>query len=140
MEAIERDTKELLEEFHDAEEQLVVRNGSETKASELTLRIAPIDMLFKYRFLIHIHKANFNYKLDIELALVQINYTNQREPPTAEGSGHCLPLELPCLLGSWCLHCGGLMFQSQSDWPAWELIRAVVPHYNNRMVTTLVRD
>ena len=73
MEAIERDTKELLEEFHDAEEELVVRYGSETKASELTLQIASIDMLLKYRFLIHIHKANFNYELDIELALVQTN-------------------------------------------------------------------
>mgnify|MGYP001804097549 FL=1 len=32
------------------------------------LRIMPIDMLFKYRFLIHFHKANFNYELDIERA------------------------------------------------------------------------
>ena len=47
METIERDTKELLEEFHDVEEQLVVRYGSETKASELTLRIASIDILWK---------------------------------------------------------------------------------------------
>ena len=30
------------------------------------LRIMPIDMLFKYRFLIHFHKANLNYELDIE--------------------------------------------------------------------------
>ena len=75
METIERDTKELLEEFHNAEEQLVVRYGSETKASELTLQIASIDMLLKQSFLIqaYFHKANFNYELDIELALVQIN-------------------------------------------------------------------
>ena len=32
------------------------------------LRIMPIDMLFKYRFLINFHKANFNNELDIEKA------------------------------------------------------------------------
>ena len=30
------------------------------------LQIMPIDMLFKYRFLIQFHKANFTYELDIE--------------------------------------------------------------------------
>ena len=78
-----------------------------------------------------------------KLALVQITYTNQREPPTAEGSGHCLPLELTCgthtswarrqqshlvFRDGWRLRCGGLVFQSQSDWPAWALARAVVPN------------
>ena len=32
------------------------------------MQIMPIDMLFKYRFLIHFHKANFNNELDIEKA------------------------------------------------------------------------
>ena len=34
MEAIERETKDLLEEFHDAEEELVVRYDSENKLSK----------------------------------------------------------------------------------------------------------
>ena len=79
-----------------------------------------------------------------KLALLQINYKNQRESPTAEGNSHCLPLPIEFDHGthtSWArrqqsrlvfwdgrrLHCGGLMFQSQRDWPAWALIWAVVP-------------
>ena len=38
MEAVELETKELLEEFHDAEENMVQRYGSEFKASKSWLQ------------------------------------------------------------------------------------------------------
>ena len=45
------------------------------------LRIMPIDMLFKYRFLIHFHKANFNYELNIERAPETCTRSNKLYKP-----------------------------------------------------------
>ena len=42
MEAIELETKELLEEFHDAEESIVQKYGSEWKARESWLQLCTV--------------------------------------------------------------------------------------------------
>ena len=63
------------------------------------LQIMPIDMLFKYRFLIQFHKANFTYELDIERPPPQTyagsnDIYQPKRITTWRGSGHCLPLKL----------------------------------------------